>query len=30
LKGRKVTVFEGTGRLEADGTVTVVDGADAA
>ena len=29
LKGRKVTVFEGTGRLEADGTVTVVDGADA-
>jgi dihydrolipoamide dehydrogenase len=29
LKGRKVTVFSGTGRLEADGTVTVVDGADA-
>jgi dihydrolipoamide dehydrogenase len=29
LKGRKVTIFSGTGRLEADGTVTVVDGADA-
>jgi dihydrolipoamide dehydrogenase len=29
LKGRKVTTFSGTGRLEADGTVTVVDGADA-
>jgi dihydrolipoamide dehydrogenase len=29
LKGRKVTVFSGTGRLEADGTVTVVDGDDA-
>ena len=29
LKGRKVTIFEGTGRLEADGTVSVVDGADA-
>ena len=29
LKGRKVTIFDGTGRLEADGTVTVVDGADA-
>jgi len=29
LKGRKVTIFEGTGRLEADGSVTVVDGADA-
>jgi dihydrolipoamide dehydrogenase len=29
LKGRKVTVFAGTGRLEADGGVTVVDGADA-
>ena len=30
LKGRKVTdLFDGTGRLEADGTVTVVDGADA-
>jgi len=29
LKGRKVTIFDGTGRLEADGTVTVVDGSDA-
>ncbi len=29
LKGRKVTIFEGTGRLDADQTVTVVDGADA-
>jgi dihydrolipoamide dehydrogenase len=29
LKGRKVTIFEGTGRLEADGSVTIVDGADA-
>ncbi len=29
LKGRKVTILSGTGRLEADGTVTVVDGADA-
>jgi dihydrolipoamide dehydrogenase len=29
LKGRKVTIFSGTGRLEADGSVTVVDGADA-
>jgi dihydrolipoamide dehydrogenase len=29
LKGRKVTVFEGTGRLDADQTVTVLDGADA-
>jgi len=29
LKGRKVTVFSGTGRLEADGTVSVVDGDDA-
>ena len=29
LKGRKVTIFEGTGRLEADRTVRVVDGADA-
>ena len=29
LKGRKVTIFDGTGRLEADGTVAVVDGADA-
>jgi dihydrolipoamide dehydrogenase len=28
LKGRKVTVFSGTGRLDADLTVTVVDGAD--
>ena len=28
LKGRKVTVFAGTGRLDADQTVTVVDGAD--
>ena len=27
LKGRKVTVFAGTGRLDADQTVTVVDGA---
>ena len=29
LKGRKVTVLSGTGRLDADRTVTVVDGADA-
>ncbi len=29
LKGRKVTIFEGTGRLDADRTVTIVDGADA-
>jgi dihydrolipoamide dehydrogenase len=29
LKGRKVTIFEGTGRLEANGSVTIVDGADA-
>ncbi|NNN00479.1 MAG: dihydrolipoyl dehydrogenase [Acidimicrobiaceae bacterium] len=29
LKGRKVTVFEGTGRLDAGLVVTVVDGADA-
>ncbi len=29
LKGRKVTIFEGTGRLDADQTVTIVDGADA-
>ncbi len=29
LKGRKVTVFEGTARLDADLTVRVVDGADA-
>ncbi|MDE3030707.1 MAG: dihydrolipoyl dehydrogenase [Acidobacteriota bacterium] len=29
LKGRKVTIFEGTGRLDANQTVTVVDGADA-
>ncbi len=29
IKGRKITTFEGTGRLDADGTVTVVDGADA-
>ena len=29
LKGRKVTVFSGTGRLDADQGVTVVDGADA-
>ena len=29
LKGRKVTVFEGTGRLDADLTVSVLDGADA-
>ncbi len=29
LKGRKVTVLSGSGRLEADGTVTVSDGADA-
>jgi dihydrolipoamide dehydrogenase len=29
LKGRKITVFNGTGRLEADGTVSVTDGADA-
>ncbi len=29
LKGRKVTIFEGTGRLEADLTVSVADGADA-
>ncbi len=29
LKGRKVTTFEGTGRLEADLTVSVTDGADA-
>ncbi len=29
LKGRKVTIFEGTGRLEADRTVRVVDGTDA-
>jgi len=29
LKGRKVTIFAGTGRLDADQTVTVVDGADA-
>ncbi len=29
LKGRKVTIFEGTGRLDADQTVTITDGADA-
>jgi dihydrolipoamide dehydrogenase len=29
LKGRKVTVFSGSARLDADQTVTVVDGADA-
>lgn len=29
LKGRKVTIFSGTGRLDADETVTVVDGEDA-
>ena len=29
LKGRKVTVFEGTGRLDADLKVSVLDGADA-
>jgi dihydrolipoamide dehydrogenase len=29
LKGRKVTVFQGTGRLDKDLTVTVTDGADA-
>ncbi len=29
LRGRKVTIFEGTGRLDADRTVTIVDGADA-
>jgi dihydrolipoamide dehydrogenase len=29
LKGRKVTIFEGTGRLEKDLTVSVLDGADA-
>jgi len=29
LKGRKVTTLSGTGRLEVDGTVSVVDGADA-
>lgn len=28
LKGRKVTVFDGTARLDADRTVTVLDGAD--
>ena len=29
LKGRKITVFDGTGRLDADLLVSVVDGADA-
>jgi dihydrolipoamide dehydrogenase len=29
LKGRKVTIFEGTGRLDKDLTVSIVDGADA-
>ena len=29
IKGRKITVFEGTGRLDADLKVTVADGADA-
>ena len=29
LKGRKVTIFEGTARLDANQTVTVLDGADA-
>jgi dihydrolipoamide dehydrogenase len=29
LKGRKVTIFSGTGRLDKDLTVSVVDGADA-
>jgi dihydrolipoamide dehydrogenase len=29
IKGRKITVFEGTGRLDADLTVQVTDGADA-
>ena len=29
LKGRKVTIFEGTGRLDANLTVSVLDGADA-
>ncbi len=29
LKGRKVTILSGTGRLDTDRTVTVVDGADA-
>ena len=29
IKGRKVTIFEGTGRLDANQLVTIVDGADA-
>ncbi|HEV3188640.1 MAG TPA: dihydrolipoyl dehydrogenase [Acidimicrobiales bacterium] len=29
LKGRKVTIFEGTGRLDKDLTVSILDGADA-
>ena len=29
MKGRKVTIFEGTGRLDKDLTVSVLDGADA-
>ena len=29
LKGRKVTIFEGTGRLDKELTVTILDGADA-
>jgi dihydrolipoamide dehydrogenase len=29
LKGRKVTMFEGTGRLDANETVTILEGADA-
>jgi dihydrolipoamide dehydrogenase len=29
LKGRKVTIFEGTGRLDKDLSVTILDGADA-
>ncbi len=29
LKGRKITVFEGTARLDADQTVNVIDGTDA-
>ncbi|HEY5265934.1 MAG TPA: dihydrolipoyl dehydrogenase [Acidimicrobiales bacterium] len=29
LKGRKITVFEGTGQLQSDLSVTVLDGADA-
>ncbi|NNN03697.1 MAG: dihydrolipoyl dehydrogenase [Acidimicrobiaceae bacterium] len=29
IKGRKITLFEGTARLDADQTVTILDGADA-